>query len=60
VYDLGCEPAAPPPTTAAQGLPEICCVDTNAGVPAAVGAQSGGPWAGEPGPSRLPGGPDEE
>ncbi len=44
VYDLGGEPAAPPQTTAAHGLPEICNVDTNAGIPAAVGAQSTGPW----------------
>lgn len=48
MYDLGCDPAAPPPTTAAQGLPEICCVDTNAGIPAAVGAQSSGPWTAQP------------
>jgi MFS family permease len=48
MYDLGCDPVAPPQTTAAQGLPEICCVDTNAGIPAAVGAQSGGPWTDQP------------
>ncbi len=48
IYDLGCDPAAPPQTTAAQGLPEICCVDTNAGIPAAVGAQSSGPWIDQP------------
>jgi MFS family permease len=48
VYDLGCEPAVPPPTTAAQGLPEICCVDTDAGILAAVGAQTSGPWVDEP------------
>lgn len=47
VYDLGCEPVAPPPTTAAQGLPEICCIDTNAGIPAAVSAQDSGPWVDE-------------
>jgi MFS family permease len=48
VYDLGCEPAAPPQTSAAQGLPEIACVDTNAGIPAAVGAQTSGPWVDPP------------
>ena len=48
VYDLGCEPPAPPSTVAAQGLPEICCVDTNAGIPAAVGAQRSGPWVDKP------------
>ena len=47
-YDLGCEPAAPPQTTAAQGLPDICFVDTNAGVPAAVSAQDSGPWVDKP------------
>ncbi|HEX2052579.1 MAG TPA: MFS transporter [Actinomycetota bacterium] len=48
VYDLGCEPPAPPPATAAQGLPEICTVDTGAGIPAVVGAQTGGPWVDQP------------
>lgn len=42
-YDLGRPPAAPPPTTAARGLPEICCVDTNAGIAAAVSAQGPDP-----------------
>ncbi len=55
VYDLGCEPAAPPPTTAAQGLPEICCIDTNAGIPAAVSAQESGPWVDEVPPDPNPG-----
>ncbi|HYO00013.1 MAG TPA: MFS transporter [Actinomycetota bacterium] len=47
-YDLGREPVTPPQTTAARGLPEICCVDTNAGIPAAVGARSEGPATAEP------------
>ncbi|MEX2553115.1 MAG: MFS transporter [Actinomycetota bacterium] len=41
-YDLGCEPSPEPQTTAAQGLPEICTVDTVVSVPAAVGAGSEG------------------
>jgi len=56
LYDQGCDPPAPPQTTAAQGLPEICAVDTTAGIPAAVGAQEGGPWAGEPQGPDTPGG----
>lgn len=47
-YDLGCDPPAPPASSAAQGLPEICSVDTDAGIPAVVGAQRSGPWADRP------------
>jgi MFS family permease len=45
-YDVGCEPSPEPQTSAAQGLPEICTVDTVVSVPVAVGAGSEGPETG--------------
>jgi MFS family permease len=41
VYDLGCEPSDQPQTCAAQGLPEVCTVETTPAVLVGVGAQSG-------------------
>jgi MFS transporter len=46
-YDLGCEPSPEPQASAAQGLPDICCVETDAAVPAAVGTGSEGSKTGK-------------
>jgi MFS family permease len=46
-YDLGCEPSPEPQTSAAQGLPDICCIDTVVPVPERVGAGSEGSETGK-------------